>query len=231
MNSQYITQLEQVELFTGMKQEEILKVLNCLNSYTREYAKGSYLYIQGDSFQDIGIILEGRVAVDRVYQNGDTLTIDILEKNDTFGEDIVCLNKEYAPYSLKANMKTKVLYINGKKLIDPESIRCEYRSRVNLNMLKRLAAYSMYVNKRMKYISILSLKKRVITFLLDHQEEGGKDAFNLKMNRNEMSDYLNGTRAAISKILIELKKEKLIDYHKASFRIQDKAGLIHKLDG
>lgn len=56
MHSKYVTLLQQVKLFEGMKSDEILRALECLNAYIKEYAKGSYIYMQGDSFEDIGII-------------------------------------------------------------------------------------------------------------------------------------------------------------------------------
>lgn len=230
MYSKYAAQLQNVKLFEDMKIEEILKVLKCLNAYVKQYTKGSYIYIDGDYFEDIGIILEGRVLVNREYQNGSVLNMNILDKNDTFGEDIICLSNSYAPYSLIANSHVNILYIKGKKLIEPESAKCEYRSRMNLNMLKRMAQYSVYVNRRMKYISILSLKKRVIMFLLDCGEEEKKNKFSIEMNREEMSDYLNGTRSAISRILAELKSEGLLEYHKSTFTLKDKEELVRKLD-
>lgn len=230
MYVKYAEQLQSVKLFYGMNTEEIIKVLGCMKAYIRQYTKGSYIYMYGDSFEDIGIILNGRVLVNREYQNGSVLNINILEKNDTFGEDIICLSNSYAPYSLIANSKVEILYIKGKKLIEPESVRCEYRSRMNLNMLKRMAEYSVHVNKRMKYMSILSLKKRVIMFLLDCRDEGKTNEFSIGMNREEMSDYLNGTRSSISRILSELKKEELIDYHKSVFIIKNEEVLIEKLD-
>lgn len=230
MESKYVAQMQEVILFQGMKEEEIAKVLRCLNAHTRQYPKGSYIYMHGDHFEEIGIVLSGKITVDRAYQNSSVLTMDILEKNDTFGEDIVCLGKGQAPYSLRASTPSEVLYINGSKLTHPSSVKCEYRSHVILNMLKRVAEYSMYVNKRMKYLSILSLKKRVITLLLDHHQEAATDIFQIRMNREEMADYLNGTRSALCRILTELKKEKLIDYHKTSFTVKDEEGLRGKLD-
>lgn len=230
MYSKYASQLQDVKLFEGMNNEEILTVLKCLNAYVKQYTKDSYIYMDGDCFEDIGIILEGRVLVNREYQNGNVMNMNVLKKNDTFGEDIICLSNSHAPYSLIANSQVNILYIKGKKLIEPESVKCEYRSRMNLNMLKRMAQYSVYVNTRMKYISILSLKKRVIMFLLDFQEENKRDTFSIKMNREEMADYLNGTRSAISRILSELKKEGLVEYHKSTFTLKDKEELVKKLD-
>lgn len=230
MNRKYVDALEQVQLFEGLKQEEILKVLNCLNAYTREYLKGSYIYMHGECFTDIGIILEGKVTVDSTYQNGSGLTLNILEQYDTFGEDVVCLNHGQAPYSLMAQTKTLVLYLDGEKLLDSASTKCEYRSRVNLNMLKRLARYSFYMNQRMKYMSILNLKKRVITFLLDHKEKAASTTFSIGMNREEMASYLNATRSAISRVLIELKNEELIGYRKDLFTIKDEEAMIERID-
>ena len=156
--------------------------------------------------------------------------MNILEDQDTFGEDVICLSNSYAPYSLIANTKTEILYIKGKKLIEPASIKCEYRSHVNLNMLKRMAEYSVYINKRMKYTNILTLKKRVIAFLLDYQDEAKVQEFSIGMNREEMAAYLNATRASISRILIELKNEGLIEYRKSVFMIKNQQALIKKLD-
>ena len=230
MYNRYAAQLQNVKLFEGMTIEEIVKVLGCLKAYVREYKKGNYIYIDGDLFEDIGIILEGKVIVNREYQNGNVLNMNILDKNDTFGEDIICLSNRHAPYSLIANSDVEILYIKGKKLIEPESVNCKYRSHMNLNMLKRMAEYSVYVNKRMKYITILSLKKRVIMFLLDCQDESKSNKFSIGMNREEMSDYLNGTRSSISRILSELKNDNLIDYRKSIFSIKNKQELIKKLD-
>ena len=50
------------------------------------------------------------------------------------------------------------------------------------------------------------------------------------MNREEMSDYLNGTRSAISRILSELKSEDLIEYNKSTFVLKNREELIKKLD-
>lgn len=122
MYNKYAAQLQNVKLFEGMKTEEITKVLACLRAYVKKYTKGSYIYIDGDSFENIGIILEGKVSMNREYQNGNILNMGILDKNDTFGEDIICLSNSTAPYSLVANSPVKILYIKGKKLIEPESV-------------------------------------------------------------------------------------------------------------
>lgn len=97
-------------------------------------------------------------------------------------------------------------------------------------MLKRMAQYSVYVDRRMKYITILSLRKRVVMFLLDSQEEAKTEIFSIQFNREQMVDYLNGTRSAISKILSELRSEGLIEYHKSTFTLKNKEALIEKLD-
>ena len=230
MYHEYIEKLQSIVLFEDMKKEEIERVLGCLQAHLGRYKKDEYLYIQGNAFQNIGIILEGRISVNREYHNGSVQVLDTLGEGDTFGEDVVCLNQNHAPYSLVTTMNTLVLFINGKKLIEPSSAKCEYRSRVNLNMLKRMARYSVYVNHKMKYMSILSLKKRVIAYLLDCYEESGTANFKIGMNREQMAHYLNGTRPSISKILMELKKENLIDYHKDCFTIYEEEALIKKMD-
>ena len=88
-------------------------------------------------------------------------------------------------------------------------------------MLKRLAQNSIFVRKQLSYLGIVSLKKRVATFLIDMYEENKNCEFSIDMNREQMANFLNGTRPAVSKILIQFKNQDMIDYKKNNFKIKD----------
>ncbi|AFS77441.1 cyclic nucleotide-binding protein [Gottschalkia acidurici 9a] len=195
----YAHKLKPVLLFKDMESDEIAKVLNCLSYYQREYDKNEFIILQGDELKEIGIIIEGEVIVTKDRPDGDYAIVDVLKKYDTFGEDIIYSGLKSSLYTLRAKKHTTIIYIDGKKISSDESTSCKYRSKVNLNMLRRLAEYSIFINTKMKYMGIKSLKKRVATFLLDEFERYKSNTFSIDMNREEMADFLNGTRPAVSK--------------------------------
>ncbi len=222
MLTQYASAIEDVVLFEGLDSEARLKVMKCLNAFDRVFDEGEAVYMEGDAFNEIGIVLYGEICMMKVHTDGRLHEIGRVGKFETYGEDIICAGRSQAPYSLIATQKTRVVHVDGKKLVDHDSVHCKYRSHVNLNMLKRMAAYSVNINKKMEYMSILSLKKRVVTYLLDVSQEQGTVDFELSMNREEMARFLNATRPAISKILMQLKADGLLEYRKHHFSIRSK---------
>lgn len=230
MFSKYLKDLKSVLLFKSMDEKGIENVLKCLDAKIVSYKKGEYIYSQGEEFSNIGILIEGEAEVTKSHIDGNYSIINTLKKQDTFGEDIICSRTKYANFSIISTVDSKIIYIDGKNLISDESTECKYRSQVNLNMLRRIAEYSMYVNKKLEYSTIISLKKRVAKFLLDNYKNSCDSAFSIDMNREQMASYLNGTRPAVSKILIKYKKDNIIDYHKNNFIIYDKEKLIKELN-
>ena len=226
----YIENLKSVVLFNGMSSEDIMKVLRCLDYYEKSYEKGDFIILQGEAIKEIGIIVEGEILVNKDMPDGNYITVNVLKENQTFGEDIVYSGAGNSFYTLIAKKPTRVIYINGNKISSEESTSCKYRSRVNLNMLKRLAQNSVFINKQLNYLGIVSLKKRVATFLLDMYEENKSHEFLIDMNREQMSNFLNGTRPAVSKILIKFKDQGMISYKKNKFEIKDLKKLLEEVN-
>lgn len=226
----YIENLKSIILFNGMSSEDIAKVLKCLNYYERTYEKGEFVSLQGEAIDEIGIILEGEILVNKDMPDGNYITVNVLKENQTFGEDIVYSGIKNSFYTLIAKKSTRVIYINGNKISSEDSTNCKYRSKVNLNMLKRLAENSVFVNRQLNYLGIVSLKKRVATFLIDMYEETKSPEFLIDMNREQMSNFLNGTRPAVSKILIQFKNQGMISYKKNKFKIIDLKKLLEEVN-
>lgn len=222
--------LDNVLLFDGLDIDSRVIALKCLKAYTVTYCVDELIWSQEDNFSQMGILLEGEVCLSQLRLDGCVSEISILSTNMTFGEDIICAGLNKLPYMIVASKETTIAYIDGPKLIDVNSVSCIYRSRLNLNMLKMIAMHSVNINKKVRYLNILSLKKRVATYLLNESDIAGKEKFNINMNREKMANYLNGTRPAISKILMEMKKEEIVKYKRSKFEILDKEKLIGYLN-
>ena len=222
--------LSKVVLFDGLDLHSRMIALKCLKAYTITYCIDEVIWNQDDNFSQMGIILEGEVSLSQLCLDGCVSEISTLYSNMTFGEDIICAGLNKLPYMMVALKETTIAYIDGIKLIDASSVHCKYRSHINLNMLKMIAMYSVNINKKVAYLNILSLKKRVATYLLNESDAVKKENFIINMNREKMSNYLNGTRPAVSKILMQMKNEGVLKYRNNRFEIIDKKKLLDYLN-
>lgn len=79
------------------------------------------------------------------------------------------------------------------------------------------------MRQRAEYLSISSLRERILAYLTD-RAAGGDTVF-LGMTREEMADFLCVNRSALSRELSRMKQDGLIDFYLDSFRILKKEQL------
>lgn len=225
-----LKKLQSVLLFDNLDTIEIQTVLLCLNARVKHYKKNEYIQVQGEPFTEIGIILEGQISLVKEWADGACSVIDELKQYNSFGEDVICSRSKCCPYSVLAQTDVVMIYIDGPKLISSESTNCKYRSQINLNMLKCMAEYSLNINKKAEYSRIISVKKRVATFIYDIYKCENTKTFSIGMNREQMASYLNATRPAVSKILMQYKKDHIIQYSRDLFTVIDEEKLIREMN-
>ena len=72
-------------------------------------------------------------------------------------------------------------------------------------------------DKKVNIVSSLSLKERISMWLLD--EAGEDDVVRMEMNREELADYLGVARPSLSRTLMKMQNEGIIEVGKKTIRI------------
>ena len=66
-------------------------------------------------------------------------------------------------------------------------------------------------------ISFKKCRPRITAYLSGIARQSGSNEFDIPFNRQELADYLNLDRSALSKELMHMKNEGWVDYHKNHF--------------
>ena len=69
------------------------------------------------------------------------------------------------------------------------------------------------------HISNKTIRHTVLSYLSFMKLETQNSTFKIPFDRQQMADYLNVERSALSKELSKMKSEGLIDYHKNTFTV------------
>ena len=85
-----------------------------------------------------------------------------------------------------------------------------------ISMQKNLA-----LSGRSFHISHKTVRGRVMSYLNSESIRKGRTTFAIPFNRQQMADYLNLDRTALSKELGRMKREGLIDFNKNHFQIKE----------
>lgn len=205
-----MNELVTLDLFQGLSEEKVKEQLLALRGQKTNVPKGSVLLREGERTERCGILLSGRLQGERVDEDGVLSVISTLSPGMMFG-DILIFSDRPAPITLTAVTDSRVLWLGPVDLarVDPQLLK---------NLLSIIGNEYWALHQKIRYCSIVSLRKRIYTYLSDREKKAG-EPFLLPFDRNGMAAYLNADRSALSRELSRMKQEGILDYHKNRFRL------------
>ena len=82
----YIPILKRTRLFSGVGEEDIGAMLNCLQAKLCTYKKGGYVLRQGEHLANIFVLIEGKLHIQRDDYWGNRSIINMVSAGEMFGE-------------------------------------------------------------------------------------------------------------------------------------------------
>ncbi|MFP4457023.1 MAG: Crp/Fnr family transcriptional regulator [Clostridia bacterium] len=213
--------IEESELFKGIDSNEIKAMMKCLEPQVEFFHKNDFIVLEGHDLAGIGLVLSGQVVILKESYSGDGLVLRKINKGNIFGEVAVFSNIDKWPASVQATKDTEVVFFRKEKIKGQCPYLCPRHSKLIKNLLYLISIRAAYLNKKMDYLSIKSMRGKIAAYLWDEYKKNEALSFRIKFNRKEMADYLNVSRPSMSRELGRMKEEKVIDFHKSSFKILD----------
>jgi CRP-like cAMP-binding protein len=89
------------------------------------------------------------------------------------------------------------------------------------NMFKILSRENMELLEKIENISQKSIRDKLLTYLSNESMKHKSSVFEINFNRQELADYLNIDRSAMSFEMSKLKNEGIINYKKNKFALKE----------
>ena len=82
----YLPVLKRTRLFSGVGEEELPAMLNCLGAVVRSYRKGEYVFRAGEFLDSITVLGEGKLLIQKDDYWGNRSILNVIEPGELFGE-------------------------------------------------------------------------------------------------------------------------------------------------
>ncbi len=202
-------------LFRGI--EELEPMFDCLGAQTRLFARDAVILLAGDAALYVGIVVSGGVKIIKEDEEGNSAIITELGPSELFGEVFACAGVEHSPVTVVATQKSEILFIDYRKIIYTCASSCVFHNRLIENMLMLIARKTLMLNQKIEVLSKRTTREKIFSFF--DVIRGGKRAFAVPYNREEMAQYLCVDRSALSAELGRMRDEGLIRFHKNEFEL------------
>jgi CRP-like cAMP-binding protein len=208
-------------LFRGISQDEIKSLLHCLKPTQRKAEKGAMLYRVGDQVHELGLVLSGSVSLESDDLWGNRTILDQVGPGRVFAETYACVPGEALMVNVVALEDTEVLFLDVGSLLQMCSSACGYHTKLIQNLLAIAAQKNLNLSRRSFHIALKSIRARVLSYLSFQAMQQGTRDFHIPYNRQQLADYLNVDRSALSAELSKMQKDGLLTVEKNHFVVSE----------
>jgi len=216
--------LRQNSIFKGLTTQQIDEILPCILRAVKTYRADDFVYMRGDTVLGLGVVLEGRLLLCQENLDSAANTRSFIEKNQLFGEVDAFSSQSVMPNSVVAQRDSTVLYLSGDFFINLCSKECcnrEAHQTVTKNLLRLLADRSVMLSKKIAYLTASDLKTKIAMYLWELYEVSCTPSFHMPLNRYRLAEFFDVARPSLSRELINLKNQGVIDFNRSQVTILD----------
>ncbi len=214
-----IQQLQKTMLFRGMTEAEITEAVQVLETYEKRYEKGETLLTAGSITERLGLVLEGSVRIESNDVWGNRTIISHVGMGQVFAETYALLENEPMLVDVTASEDCRVLFLRSGRI---QSLKISLKSwtlKYITNLLTISTHKNLILSGRSFHTAPKNIRGRVMSYLNSVSLQKHTREFDIPFDRQQLADYLNLERSALSKELGKMQRDGLISVRKNHFKI------------
>ena len=220
--------LEKTRLFGALDQETLTRLAG--RAIERTYKKGQLIFYQGDPAEALFVVIEGRIKVVVVNEDGDEMLLVTLEPVEVFGE-LALIDGEPRSASAETLEPTKLLVLTRTTFLEA----LHESPAMTEALLRSLGGVLRRLTEQTADLVFLDLHGRVAKLLLGFAEKHGgirNDVeLDLQLTQSDLASMVGGSRQSVNQILktfeqrgyLEMRGRKLV--LKSADLLRRRAGL------
>lgn len=214
----YIGCVAESGLFDEIEKKDYIDAMEQLVVTETTYAGGQIIFCEGEPVDRICIVNRGSVRGEKTCHeheaHKESHIVDFYEEGSMFGLESAVLGGQKSWMDFISNENSSIVFITM------DSVNAsDFKDKIMSATAKKLARDNM---RNMEKIGILAehgLRQRILNYLriLDRERKGA--SIIVKLNREQMAQYLSVNKSALSNELNKMKREGIIDFEGCNFRL------------
>ena len=210
--------ISQTALFQGCSPSETEKLLHGLKTFTKKYKKGAPVYLAGTPVTAIGIVLYGTVQIENNDLWGNKSILSHVEAGQAFAETYA-LCGEPLMVDVAAAEPCEILWLDLVPMLQQQNTAASWYPKFLHNLLLLSMQKNLALSQRIRCTTPKSARGRLLTYLSAQAVRAGSTHFSIPFDRQQLADYLNLDRSALSKELGKMRDDGLIRCRKNEFEL------------
>lgn len=118
---------------------------------------------------------------------------------------------------------SEILFIQAARVLETCPSSCAHHHALIRNLLSLSAQKNLRLSRKIFHTAPKTIRARLLSYLSDQAIRCGRRSFTIPFNRQQLADYLNVERSALSNELSKMQQDGLIETERNYFRLLDAA--------
>ena len=211
--------IRQITLFRGMDDAELAAALSALSAKEKTYERDETILHAGAVSERMGLVLEGSVTIESNDVWGNRTILSHVEQGGCFAETYALLEDAPMLVDVIANEKSRILFLRIGSLNCLQQDISPWRVKLIGNLLRISSQKNLHLSGRSFHTAPKSIRGRVMAYLNSVSLQKRTTAFDIPFDLQQLADYLNVERSALSRELSNMQQDGLIIVRRNHFEI------------
>lgn len=221
--------LKRTGLFLGSSDREINDFLAANRPERRFFKKGEVVMLESQRIINLYIVESGSLAALLDLSDVVAPAKKHFKSGQTVGLDIMMSVFKTSYMDVRAEEDSCVILFNIEKIMKYMYERPAAFLLFSTNVMRLLSDENIRWMKQTRLLMERSVREKILYYMRLEERKSSGRTIRLTESRQELAAHLGINRAVLSKELVRMKEEGLIDYRKNTFIIKDKAHEIYRL--
>ncbi|MBO5460421.1 MAG: Crp/Fnr family transcriptional regulator [Ruminococcus sp.] len=201
-------------IFSEINKSDYIIAFESFEITSEKFKRDEVIFSSGEVIDKICIVEKGRVREERVYEDGEVCIIHTFGANSIFALETVVSRKKTAAVDYVCSEDSSIVYIPYKNIE-----KSKWSREIMKFLLQELADGNFRNMYKINILARRSVRERILLYLNHLKKRTESSEIDVKMDREQMAQFLCVNRSSLSNKLNQLKREGIINFQKNKFII------------
>lgn len=218
----YIDAITRIALFGSFDNDELSLLFRSSRYRISRYDKGQIIHLQNKHCNTMGIILDGKVSVQKIDENGSILKISVFLGGDMVGANLIFSNRNTYPMTVVAESESVVLHMYKELIIE----LCQRNLGFMIGLMTAISNRTLILTDKIDAISLKTIRQCVLDYLEYESHLQKSNTIIPGISKKDFADRLGVQRTSLSRELNKMRKDGLIEYDARTITLKRYASVI-----
>ena len=203
----------EIALFNGIEENEIARLLKCINATEAVFSQGDVLPLFSSSSNErkLALVISGKVSVERTDESGALSILEVVVPGEIFGEGFTFTNPFGDSLRAVCSEKSKIMFLKYDQISKRCCKACPCHSQLVENLLFMITDKMQLMSQRLEILSCRGTRSKLLSFFTLCSAQEQSNCFTLPFSVSALADYLCVDRSAMVREMKKMRMQGIIE--------------------